>query len=162
MWNPDFSPVSDHPALLRGWHRSMCILSTLYRGTAACPGLVLGLDRGGSCWGKALSVHEHDWPAIRARLDARELPTAVYDARFLPVTLADGRRVSAYCYVVRRNHPQYWNGDDQQAAALIRQGYGQNGSSRDYLSQTIDRLRHMGLPCGTLNRLLRLVDIESR
>ena len=46
MWRPDFPYTDFQPALLRGYHRSLCIYSVEYRGTFECPGLVLGLDLG--------------------------------------------------------------------------------------------------------------------
>ena len=45
MWQPDFPFTEAAPALLRGYHSSLCIYSTEYRGTWERPGLVLGLDR---------------------------------------------------------------------------------------------------------------------
>ena len=48
IWDPEFSYAESEPALLRGYHRSFCLYSYDYRGTPAQPGLVLGLDRGGS------------------------------------------------------------------------------------------------------------------
>ena len=56
MWQPDFDYVEARGALLRGYHRAMCILSTHYRGCAEAPGLVLGLDHGGACRGRAFRV----------------------------------------------------------------------------------------------------------
>src|SRR5262249_27187696 len=49
MWRPGFDYLEARPALLRGYHRAFCITSIHYRGSVDCPGLVLGLDRGGSC-----------------------------------------------------------------------------------------------------------------
>ena len=158
MWRPDFLPDEVAPARLAGWHRAMCILSNVYRGTPARPGLVLGLDRGGSCLGRALRVAPERWPAIKSMLDERELVTGVYLPRFLPVRLGDGRRVSAYAFVADRTHAQYWRGGEDQAAGLIRQGVGKAGAARDYLAATVEHLAALGIRDGSLQRLLALVD----
>ena len=104
MWRPDFVHVEARPALLHGWHRAMCILSTHYRGTEARPGLVLGLDCGGSCRGRAFRVAEEGWLEVCETLHAREMITGVYRPRFLPVRLDDGRRVPAWSFIVDRRH----------------------------------------------------------
>jgi len=158
MWNPDFTPLENQPARLQGWRRALCILSTIYRGTDERPGLVLGLDRGGSCVGRALKVAGSHWPQIKARLDARELPTKVYLPRFLPVRLEDGRKVSAYAYVVDRSHWQYWSGPRAEAVRLLRQGHGKGGTARDYLAQTVSHLDDLGIRAGILHALLSEVD----
>src|ERR1700758_3203305 len=51
LWDSGLSFAEAEPALLRGYHRSFCVYSYDYRGTPVSPGLVLGLDRGGSCRG---------------------------------------------------------------------------------------------------------------
>lgn len=158
MWRPDFAPAEIRPARLGGWHRALCILSTIYRGTDECPGLVLGLDRGGSCLGRALRVAAADWPEIRRLLDERELITGVYRPRFVPVRLDDGRRVPAYAFVVDRGHWQYWSGPEDEAVRLLRQGEGKAGRARDYLASTVDHLRALGIAEGRLHALLRRVD----
>ena len=158
MWNPDFTPRESVPARLFGWRRALCILSTIYRGTEDRPGLVLGLDRGGSCLGRALRVAAAHWPEVKARLDARELPTQVYLPRFLPVRLDDGRVVAAYAYVVDRDHHQYWRGDRAEAVRLLRQGCGKGGTARDYLAQTVAHLDDLGIRSGALHALLAAVD----
>ncbi len=158
MWRPDFAHLEARPALLRGWHRAMCILSTHYRGTEARPGLVLGLDRGGSCRGRAFRVAAEDWLAVCETLHAREMITGVYRPRFLPVRLDDGSRIPAWSFIVERGHRQYWRGSEAEAAALVRQGSGGMGSSRDYLAATIGHLAELGMPDRALQRLLGLVD----
>jgi cation transport protein ChaC len=158
MWRPDFTPADIRPARLTGYHRSLCILSTIYRGTDDRPGLVLGLDRGGSCLGRALLVRPADWPAVKAMLDQRELVTGVYIPRFLSARLDDGRVVPAYSYVVDRSHWQYWTGDRTEAIRLIRQGQGKGGSSRDYLAQTVEQMDRLGIGRTSLHRMLAAVD----
>lgn len=159
MWEPGFDYVEVEAALLRGYHRSMCILSWHYRGTPDNPGLVLGLDRGGSCRGCAFRIPGDRAPAVQAYLDARELITGTYYPRFLPVLLAGGRRISAYCYITRRDHPQYAGHlTFEQKARLIQAGCGCTGRSRDYLANTLCRMDQMGIPQGALHRLLKLAD----
>ena len=56
LWDAELRDAAAEPALLHGYHRSFCLFSYDYRGTAADPGLTLGLDRGGSCRGAALRL----------------------------------------------------------------------------------------------------------
>ncbi|RAU24044.1 gamma-glutamylcyclotransferase [Paramagnetospirillum kuznetsovii] len=158
MWRPDFPHVEERPARLKGYRRAMCILSNHYRGTHERPGLVLGLDRGGSCLGRAFRVEDALADAVRQTLHDREMITGVYAPRFLPVTLDDGRRVAAWAFLARRDHDQYVADDLDRAVALIRQGVGQAGTSRDYLACTLDALAAMGVEDKALRRLLARVD----
>lgn len=158
MWRPDFQPEEIRTARLWGWHRAMCILSTVYRGTETAPGLVLGLDKGGSCLGRVLRVAPDQWPQVKSRLDARELVTGCYTPRMLPVRLEDGRSVPAYAFVSDRGHPQYWRGTTDEAVAIIRRGQGRSGTARDYLAQTVDNMTLLGIGDSALHRLLRRVD----
>lgn len=159
IWRPDFVFVEAHNALLRGWHRSMCILSTHYRGTEEQPGLVLGLDRGGACWGRAFRVAAPLAGQVQAMLHAREMITGCYQPRHLPVTLADGRRLHALGYTALRNHPQYVGGmADADMAARIGRACGSVGPCRDYLANTVEHLSALGIRDRRLERLLILVD----
>ncbi len=56
MWRPGFEFESQAHGRIRGFHRSLCVYSLHHRGTEALPGLVLGLDRGGSCVGVAFQI----------------------------------------------------------------------------------------------------------
>lgn len=161
IWQPGFAYEEAVRARLFGWHRSMCILSVHYRGRPEAPGLVLGLDRGGSCRGLAYRVASHQAEAVRTYLHERELVTGVYRPCTLPVVLADGSRTPAYVFVARRDHHQYAGPlSTERAARLIRQGCGRTGSSRDYLASTISHLDALGLGDEHLRRLLHLVDQE--
>ncbi|MGD0639634.1 MAG: gamma-glutamylcyclotransferase [Roseiarcus sp.] len=146
MWRPGFVYVERHKGLLRGWRRRLCVYSHVYRGTADRPGLVLGLDRGGACHGVAFRVEAALREATVRYLRERELVTAVYLERTVPVTLADGRRVSALTYVADRAHRQY-AGDmaRERLLRLVRQGVGQSGDNAEYVLATRDHLRQLGI-----------------
>lgn len=160
MWRPDFPYVAARPARLWGYHRSLCVLSTIYRGTPERPGLVLGLDCGGSCLGRAFLVPAAEAEAVRQTLHEREMRTGVYRPGFLRARFDDGARAAVYAFVVDRGHYQYrrFGSDLAAAAALIRQGHGMAGSSRDYLASTVAHLDALGIGENTLRRLLRVVD----
>ena len=162
MWSPGFAYLKVRPALLHGYHRSFCVHSIIYRGTPERPGLVLGLDRGGACKGRAFCVAAEDAGRVKAYLNARELVTGVYRARNTTVRLDDGRRVSAYNFVARRGHQQYaGNLTPQRTVELILAGSGAEGSSLDYLRNTVRHLNELGIRDGTVQRLLKLAEIEK-
>lgn len=162
IWRPGFVYEEAAQGTLRGWHRAMCILSTRYRGCPEVPGLVLGLDHGGSCRGIAYRVAAARAAAVYKYLDDREMISGVYRPRFAPVSLVDGRRVPGYVFIARRDHCQYAGPlRPEQAVALIRQGKGREGSSRDYLANTVAHLEALGLHDKSLHQLLRLVDADT-
>jgi cation transport protein ChaC len=150
--------VESRSAKVYGGHRAMCILSLVYRGTEDRPGLVLGLDRGGQCAGKAYRIAVGQWDGVKRRLDERELVSGVYQTRWLRAHLDDGRIVDAYGYVARRDHRQYWSGTPAQAARMITTANGINGRSYDYLINTINDLKSLGIQDHSLNAIIRMVE----
>ncbi len=154
MWQPGFPYLEAHPALLRGYHRSLCVYSTIYRGTPEKPGLVMGLDRGGSCRGRAFLLNAPDVPDVMAYLYKREMDTNVYSPKFIDVRLDDQRRVSAYHFIVRREHHQYTGKMSiEESARLVRRGVGPKGTSMEYLGNTLEHLDELGIVEGPLHRI---------
>lgn len=154
MWRPGFDYAERHAGSLRGWHRALCIYSHIYRGTPERPGLVFGLDRGGSCRGLAFRVAAGQREATIAYLRAREQVTAVYLETHANVLLDDGRRVKALTYVCDRRHPQY-AGRLEGAALLhfVRQGHGISGPNADYVRNTQAHLRELGIRDPVIEKL---------
>lgn len=145
MWDPGFPHTAAHAAVLVGYHRRFCLYSYRYRGTSARPGLVLGLDRGGSCRGVVFRVADEAVAATKAYLWERELDDYAYLPKLLSVRHAGGR-VLAQAFVVDRTQPQYAGGlDDAAVAALIAAGVGERGRNRDYLENTLAHLRELGV-----------------
>ena len=153
MWNPGFPYCDAEPAILRGHHRSFCVYSTEHRGTPERPGLVLGLDRGGTCKGVAYCVPAIDVPAALSYLCERELKCGVYGLREVEVQLAS-RRVAAVAFVVNRQHPHYAAGLSlAETARLIHEGSGRRGSARAYFDGALNELDRLGAIDGHLHRL---------
>ncbi len=155
MWSPGFESLEARPARVHGYHRALCVYSVAHRGTADRPGLVVGLDRGGSCVGRAFRVATADWDVVRAYLDDRELITNVYAPRTLSARLDDGRRVPVHAYVVHRDHPQYAGTLPlDRTVDLVLQGCGKSGDCLDYLRNTVRHLDDLGIADGPLHRVL--------
>ena len=162
MWRPGFEFVEARPALLRGWHRSFCLYSLHYRGTPDQPGLVLGLDRGGSCRGVAFRVAAARAALTVEYLNERELVGYAYMAKTLAVCLEDGRRVPAYGFIADRRHRHYAGEMEMgRAAAIIMDAQGCAGLNRDYLINTVRRLEADGFVDKSLHALLLEVERQT-
>ena len=158
MWNPGFPHLEVRRGRLYGYHRRFCIYSHVYRGTPERPGLVLGLDLGGSCEGLAFRVPAGEASEVMDYLYARELVTEVYLPRWVRVATPDGE-VRAASFVVDRAHHQYTGELELDATAeLIRQGVGVSGPGIEYLRNTVHHMEALGLATGKLKRVLEMVD----
>lgn len=145
MWRPGFTYSFRRKAQLNGWRRRLCIYSHVYRGTPERPGLVLGLDRGGSCAGVAFLVDAALREATIRYLREREQATAVYLERFAPVMLDTGERVLALTYVADVRHPQFAERLSRSAMLeIVRAGVGKSGDNVSYVTETCDHLRTIG------------------
>ena len=144
MWRPGFSFVEQQTATLRGYHRAFCIQSHRYRGTPKKPGLVLGLDRGGSCIGTAFRVDDEEWDNVVTYLNDRELVGYAYEPTVLPILLGD-RSVPAYTFVADSDHEHY-AGDQglEKSAQIIMGASGTMGLNRDYLVNMVHELESLG------------------
>ncbi len=155
MWSPCFSYSDKRLGRVHGYHRALCILSTRYRGTHRKPGLVMGLCRGGSCWGMAFRIADRGVKRALAQLWSREMPRRVYEPRFVPVRLAGRRVVRALAFVADPAHPAYVRELDLDGRArLVAQGIGQRGPCVDYIRQTLDHMHALGVRDPHLERVL--------
>lgn len=146
MWRPGFAHTQTHRARLLGYRRALCVHSHVHRGTPDKPGLVLGLDRGGSCLGLAFRVPLDLSGEVMAYLRERELVTNVYLEKTLPVRLDGGETVEAVTYVVDRDHVQYAGRVGvEEAARAVSGSVGQSGANEDYVFNTLGHLRALGI-----------------
>ena len=154
IWRPGFEFIDAKKAVLQGKHRALCVHSWVHRGTKDQPGLVLGLDEGGTCQGLARLVAGEKREAVIAYLRERELVTHVYLEQWVEIDLENGERVTALTYVVDRTHTQYASGLDlAQTAAIIRRAEGQSGKNIDYVQSTLKSLANLDIRDETLEAL---------
>jgi cation transport protein ChaC len=155
IWDPEFSSMDAEAALLRGYHRSFCLYSYDYRGSPAQPGLVLGLDRGGSCWGLVFRLPpeaiDHVW--LREMSGRR-----VYEMRLVPVRTRQVT-LNALTFTVLRDCPDYAGRVDlDKAAQMILCAEGRRGTCREYFDNTLRHLDQLGLVDRPLRRLAQRIE----
>jgi cation transport protein ChaC len=136
LWNPLFPFAEARPATARGYHRRFCLWSLASRGTTTQPGLVLGLDRGGSCHGVVYRLPARCARAELALLWRREMVVAAYRPRWLRVR-AGAHVLTALTFVVDREHLQYTGELSlSRQVRVFATAEGAFGSSADYLERT--------------------------
>ena len=162
MWNPGFAAAEHRPARLYGYHRRFCLYSRDYRGTPERPGLVLGLDRGGSCDGIAYRLPPGRMAEALDRVWAREMTGMVYRMRRVTVRTA-ASTLAAYACVVRRDSPDYAGRLRlEDTAQLLATAEGSRGSGRDYLANTLHHLERLGIEDRELRRVAaRIVRLDA-
>ena len=154
LWDTELGDAAAESALLYGYHRSFCLFSYDYRGTAANPGLTLGLDRGGSCRGAALRLPTDALDRIWHREMSGRL---VYAARLLRVQTANGAR-QTLAFTALRNCPDYAGSLPLDSAArMILGAAGRRGTCRDYFKNTVRHLEQLGFADRPLRRLAERV-----
>jgi cation transport protein ChaC len=154
IWKPEFEFEAREPARIHGYHRRLCLRSVSYRGTHDCPGIVAGLDRGGSCLGMAYRVGAADVPPVFRRLWEREMFLGSYRPTWMRARLLRGAPVEALAFVVRRDAFNYSGklAEDELVGILVS-ACGSKGTSLEYLQRTVAALHEAGLRDPHLERL---------
>lgn len=156
IWRPEFDAAEHRPALVRGWHRALRMRSRVNRGTPDQPGLVYALMPGGMCWGMVYRIPKAQARDELDRLWLREMPTGVYDPRWLRCQTAGGD-VMALAFTLSRRSPNYTGRiDDPALLEILRHAHGRYGSTLDYLVRTAEALRQHRMCDRESERLLAL------
>jgi glutathione-specific gamma-glutamylcyclotransferase len=155
IWNPEVDFECAELARLYGFHRRFCIGSTRYRGTPQTPGVVLGLDRGGSCIGMAFRLSQASLAESVRRLYDREMGNEVYIPTRVSILLASGERTSALAFVANRSSPAYQRLADAEVMRRLAHCSGQRGANAEYLIRTVHSLKNHGVRDAMLERLAR-------
>lgn len=159
IWNPGFEFEAKQRATLTGFNRAFCLWSVHYRGNEQHPGLVLGLDpaQGASCEGVAYYVAAGKAEKVHLYLRERELVSYAYHERLETLSLQDGQKVQAVCYIVDPEHSQYAGGLSlAEQARVIKTAKGSAGANLTYLHNTAEHLEALGIVDPEMQRLLKL------
>ncbi len=161
IWRPDFDFSERYATRVHGWHRALAMWSRVNRGTPERPGLVFALLPGGSCQGMVYRVPQQRADAVFDTLWAREMPSGVYDPRWLPCTTPQGT-VRALAFTLSRRSPAF-TGElaPEQYRHIFRHARGRYGSTLDYARQTHDCLREQGIDDRRLAELLRHAEPDT-
>jgi glutathione-specific gamma-glutamylcyclotransferase len=156
LWRPEFDAVEHRDAQVRGWHRAFRMASRINRGTPEQPGLVFALLPGGSCHGAVYRVARAQAGNVLQQLWLREMPTGVYDPRWLQCSTPRGD-VQALAFTLSRKSPQHTGViDDARMLQILRHASGRYGTTLDYLLRTAQALRERGVNDREIERLVKL------
>jgi cation transport protein ChaC len=159
LWNPTFSYAEERLGTVYGWHRSYCLHLTRWRGTPEEPGLMLALERGGSCRGVLFRLPEGEEAKDIELLLRREIVfhrpgnlAQWFDVR------SGGELVRALGFVANRQSPIYRPEPPlETTVTMLARACGHGGSCAEYLYKTVEALEQHGIHDSHLWRLQELV-----
>ena len=154
MWNPAIHFAERRVASIHGWHRRFCLWMRSGRGTPEEPGLMLALDRGGCCRGIAFRLAPDDADHELLLLWRREMLSGSYEARWVEAQTDQGP-VRAIAFVANRSHARFAGVlPVEDVARHIAVAKGTLGTCAEYLVETVDHLRELGLRDRSLERIV--------
>jgi cation transport protein ChaC len=167
IWNPAFHHAETRLARVQGWHRRFCLWTKLGRGSHERPGLVLGLDSGGSCKGVAFRIPAAEVATELGIVWRREMLTGAYVPRWVDAHCPGQGRVRAITFVINRRHAHYAGHlNDSCVAEALATAAGCFGPCAEYFFSTLHALKELGIEDARLNtlrdRVLVLKHAEAR
>jgi glutathione-specific gamma-glutamylcyclotransferase len=160
IWKPASDIAKQEIALARGWHRAFCLgWDRCFRGTRERPGLMLALDRGGTCKGVVQRLPPDAVEANLEKLLRREVLTkpSPFPPRWISVETASGP-LRAITFTMDRASDAYVGGlSAEEIAEVLAVAMGRWGSMAEYLYNTVRHLEALGIEDRFLWRLQELV-----
>ena len=157
IWNPTINYIERKPMVVSGFHRKFCLKTYLGRGSKKAPGLMLGLDHGGSCRGIGYKISSKNTFRELEVIWKREMVTASYIPKWLSARIGP-KKIKALGFVVNRKLDRYVSQlEDSEIARLIYNAAGFLGTCSEYLENTAKHLEASGIPDKHLNRIQSLV-----
>ena len=145
IWNPAFHFVERRLAKIHGYHRHYCLWTHKGRGCPEQPGLVLALDRGGSCRGVVFRIAADAVEMETGIIWQREMVASSYTPRWVRARTDNGP-VRAIAFIIDRQHHHYAGRlPRDQIIDVLATARGGLGSSADYLFSTAEHLAALGI-----------------
>ena len=145
IWNPAFHFVERRTARIHGFHRQFCLWARSGRGSPERPGLMLSLGAGGSCSGVAYRLAPDAEISELDVLWRREMSTMAYRPVWTTAYTPAGPE-AAIAFSANRQHERYAPGlADEVVARYLADGAGPMGRCCDYLFDTVEHLRMLGI-----------------
>lgn len=161
IWNPIVQYEETKMALIYGYHRRFCMWTTIGRGSPDCPGLVLGLDKGGATKGMIFRIKAEKAAEELDILWRREMMADSYKPVWVRAFTDDGP-VKALTFAMRRDRPIFAPPMPlAQTADIIAKAVGFVGPCHDYLENTNQALISVGIYDRQMMRLAKLVSQTS-
>jgi glutathione-specific gamma-glutamylcyclotransferase len=163
IWNPEVDFKSFHIGKVYGRHRNFCVRSTKYRGTPASPGVVLGLDTGGSCVGVAYELRQTTKIDSIKKLYRREMLNRIYIPTLVNVHMGNNQLVRALTFVANRRNDAYLTMTEDQLFNRLNVCVGDRGANKDYALNTWEALKAHGVHDERLEKIAtRLMQSSCR
>ena len=159
IWKPELPHLAEKTARATGWHRAFCLRMIRFRGTPERPGLMMALDRGGTCEGMLFTLPPEDLPGQLDRLFRREFTIKPINTmpQWIEVETASGPEM-ALAFVVNPDSPSYTGVLPRGAVAdTLATACGHWGSGAEYLLHTVTHLQAKGIDDSDLWQLQKMV-----
>lgn len=145
MWDATFDHFEKSTAILRGWHRDLCVWTVLARGTPNLPGLTLGLVAGGVCEGVAFKIGEAERSEMLVSIWEREMWTDVYVPTWVSIECEKQTR-AAITFTTNKDSSQFARDlSIEHVVDHVVQARGKNGPCWEYLFRTMNKLRALSI-----------------
>ena len=153
MWDPAFRFAELRHARLEGYHRRFCLRTELGRGSPKNPGLMAGLDIGGSCEGLAFRIRREILEEETEIIWRREMIRMAYAPTFVTLATPQGP-VEALAFVIDHASDHYVAElDQEEEIRLMATGTGVIGTSLAYLEKLLEQLAVLDVEDPALTRL---------
>jgi len=161
IWRPEFHYTERRLALLHGYHRALCLWSRVNRGTPEQPGLVFGLDVGGSCRGMAFRIPGQDVPTTLEALWRREMPSGAYIPKWVSCRSERGA-IQALAFTMNRNTEAYVRGlPTDRLIQIVKDAHGVYGPCIEYVVETAEALQRSNIEDRRLQALVKQLRLPA-
>ncbi|MGC6484277.1 MAG: gamma-glutamylcyclotransferase [Candidatus Puniceispirillales bacterium] len=158
IWNPVVEVKETRHGRIYGYRRRFCLRTMIGRGTPEAPGLVLGLDHGGSCTGLGIRIDAAIAPQELDLVWKREMLNESYHPAWVNIH-TDSGIIRGLTFVMNRKHRSYAPDlSVDEKVSMIANAHGFIGPCRDYLTETLASLDELGIRDRYLEDIARRID----